>query len=133
MNRKAFAGGMGTSVSPLSRALLVGRTLHVSGTLGVDADGRLADGIEAQTGQALANIRALVEEAGGQIEDVVSTRVYLARREDFAAMNAVYAEIFAAPPPARMTVTVTHIHPECLVEIEAVAVLADLDFSPAAP
>jgi enamine deaminase RidA (YjgF/YER057c/UK114 family) len=53
---------MGTSVSPLSRALLVGRTLHVSGTLGVDADGRLADGIEAQTGQALANIRALVEE-----------------------------------------------------------------------
>jgi enamine deaminase RidA (YjgF/YER057c/UK114 family) len=48
-------------------------------------------------------------------------------------MNAVYAEIFAAPPPARMTVTVTHIHPECLVEIEAVAVLADLDFSPAAP
>lgn len=125
MERRTFTGGLGASSAPLSRALLVGRTLYVSGTLGVDAAGRLADGIEAQAAQALANVRALVEDAGGRIEDVVSTRVYLARREDFAAMNDVYAQTFAAQPPTRTTVAVTHIHPECLVEIEAVAVLGE--------
>ncbi len=123
MGRKVLAGQLEPASAPLSRGLLVGRTLYVSGTLGVGADGRLASGIEAQTRQALANIQALVEEAGGRLADVVSTRVYLARREDFDAMNAVYAAVFPAPHPTRTTVAVTHIHPECLVEIEAVAVL----------
>jgi 2-iminobutanoate/2-iminopropanoate deaminase len=123
MERKALQGQLAASAAPLSRALLVGRTLYVSGTLGVGSDGRLAEGIEAQTRQALENIRGLVEEAGGRMEDVVSTRVYLARREDFAAMNDAYAAAFSPPYPARTTVAVTHINPDCLVEIEVVAQL----------
>lgn len=123
MERNVLVGQLGPSSAPLSRGLLVGRTLYISGTLGAGPDGRLAAGIDAQTRQALANVQALVEEAGGHLADVVSTRVYLARREDFPPMNAVYGAIFTSPYPTRTTVAVTHVHPECLVEIEAVAVL----------
>ena len=123
MDRKVLNGPMQRSGAPLSRALLVGDTVYVSGTLGVDAEGRITEGIEAQTEQALANIRSLLAEAGASMADVVSTRVYLARREDFQAMNVLYAEAFPPPHPARTTVAVTHIHPDCLVEIEAVALI----------
>jgi 2-iminobutanoate/2-iminopropanoate deaminase len=123
MERMALEGSTPKSAAQLSRAMAVGGTVYVSGTLGVDADGQLAEGIEGQTSQSLANIRALLEEAGASMEDVVSTRVYLARREDFQAMNALYAQAFAPPYPARTTVAVTHIHPDCLVEIEALAVV----------
>ena len=123
MARRALEGPMAKSAAPLSRALAVGRTVYVSGTLGVDGEGRLLEGIEAQTAQALENIRTLLEEAGASMQDVVSTRVYLARREDFQAMNALYAQAFRPPYPARTTVAVTHVHPDCLVEIEALAVV----------
>jgi 2-iminobutanoate/2-iminopropanoate deaminase len=125
MERQPLSGRLAASAAPLSRALRVGRTVYVSGTLGVDDDGGLANGIEAQTRRALEHIGALLEEAGARMDNVVSTRVYLARREDFAAMNDVYASVFSPPHPTRTTVVVTHVHPDCLVEIEAVALLSD--------
>ena len=80
------------------------------------------EGVEAQTRQALENVRAALAAAGASMGDVLRVGVYLTRAEDFAAMNAVYREFFDAPYPARSTVYVG-LNPGLLVEIDALAVV----------
>lgn len=105
---------------PLSPAIRSGELLYVSGQVPTDANGAVPDGIEAQTRAVLDKIRALVAEAGGTLDDVVKTTVFLTRVEDFAAMNRVYAEYFGEVPPARSTIR-CELMIDILVEIEAVA------------
>jgi 2-iminobutanoate/2-iminopropanoate deaminase len=124
MRKQALSGGLPAPVGPLSRAVRVGDMLFIAGTVGVGPDGAVVPGgVGAQTRQTLENIRALVESAGGRLDDVVSATVFLANADDYRAMNEVYAGFFAAPAPARSTVCATMVHSEYLVEIDAIAVL----------
>lgn len=110
-----------SSPPPYRPAVVAGDFIHVSGMLPTGADGRIvAGGIEAQTKQAIANLRKALEEAGGRLEDAASVNVYLKHASDFPAMNAVYAEAWPQKPPARTTVVANLVSSEALIEISLV-------------
>jgi 2-iminobutanoate/2-iminopropanoate deaminase len=114
------------AIGPYSQAIRAGKFLFASGQLGLDpASGNLAEGIEAQTRQALANLQAVLAEAGGSVEDVVKTTIFLADLGHFATVNALYGEVFKHEPPARSTVQVAALPKGGLVEIEIVAMLGE--------
>jgi 2-iminobutanoate/2-iminopropanoate deaminase len=114
------------AIGPYSQAIRAGNFLFASGQLGLDpASGNLADGIEAQTRQALANLQAVLAEAGGTVENVVKTTIFLADLNHFATVNGLYAEVFKADPPARSTVQVAALPKGGLVEIEVIALLGE--------
>lgn len=111
------------AIGPYSQAIKVGELLFVSGQLPIDpATGAFAEGgIKELTRQSLTNMKAILEEAGTSMANVVKTTVFLADMNDFAAMNEVYAEFFAAPFPARSAVAVKTLPKGALVEIECIA------------
>ncbi len=110
------------AIGPYSQAVLAGSYLFTSGQLGLDpATGKLAEGVEAQTEQAMANLAAVLAAAGVGFEEVVKTTIFLADLNDFQAVNAIYAKAFAAEPPARSTVQVAALPRSARVEIEMVA------------
>ena len=78
-------------------------------------------GIAEQARQSLQNVKAILEEAGLSMANVVKTTVFLANMDDFAEMNSVYAEFFTEPYPARSAVAVKTLPKNALVEIEVVA------------
>jgi len=107
---------------PLVPATRVGELIFCSGALGVDANFQLVEGgIAAQTKAAIANLRAVLAQAGATLSDVAKTTVWLTDMADFAAFNAAYAEAFGSHAPARSTVTSALAIPGALVEIEAIA------------
>ncbi|MDE7135330.1 MAG: RidA family protein [Muribaculaceae bacterium] len=111
------------AIGPYSQAIDAGSLLFISGQIPVNPEtGAVAEGITAQTAQSIANIKAILAEAGLTIDNVVKTTVFLADMNDFAAMNAVYAENFTAPFPARSAVAVRELPKQVLVEIEVIAV-----------
>lgn len=111
------------AVGPYVHAVKAGETLYTSGQLGlIPESGILPEGIEAQTKQALENLKAVVETAGLTLGNVVKTTVFLADMNDFAAVNKIYAEYFAGEAPARSCVQVAKLPKDGLVEIEAIAV-----------
>ena len=112
------------AIGPYSQAIQAGNTIYVSGQLPIDpATGAFAgDDIAAQTRQSLTNMKNILNAAGADMCDVVKTTVLLADIADFAAMNAVYAEFFSAPYPARAAFQVACLPKNALVEIECVAV-----------
>lgn len=110
------------AIGPYSQAIDTGSLVFISGQIPVDpATGEIAEGITAQTAQSIANIKAILAEAGLTIDNVVKTTVFLADMDDFAAMNAVYAENFTAPFPARSAVAVKTLPKNVSVEIEVIA------------
>lgn len=112
------------AIGPYSQAIRAGQFLFLSGQLGMDpATGALPQGIEAQTRQALANLKAVLAEAGATVEDVVKTTIFLADLGHFATVNEIYGEVFNQAPPARSTVQVAALPKNGLVEIEVVALL----------
>lgn len=111
------------AIGPYSQALDTGTMLFVSGQLPVDpVTGEMADTVEAQAEQSLANLKAILSEAGLCTSDVVKTVIFLADIQDFAAVNAVYARTFSAPFPARSCVQVAAIPKGAKLEIECIAV-----------
>lgn len=112
------------AIGPYSQGIVVGSLLFTSGQIALRADGSLNDGdIQVQTRQVLANLQAIIEAAGASLQQVVKTTVYLKHMDDFAAMNAVYGELFAGHKPARSTVQVAKLPRDVLVEIEAIVAL----------
>ncbi len=110
------------AAGPYSQAVIAGDFIFAAGQLGIDPKtGELAEGIEAQTRQALTNLNAVLEAAGSSLKRVVKATVFLAHMEDFAAMNGVYGEFFPLQPPARSTVEVGQFPRGALVEIEVIA------------
>lgn len=110
------------AIGPYSQAIDAGALVFVSGQIPVNpADGTIPEGIQAQTAQSIDNFTAILAQAGLTIDNVVKTTVYLADMNDFAAMNAVYAEKFNAPFPARSAVAVKDLPKKVLVEIEVIA------------
>lgn len=115
------------AIGPYSQAIEAapGTMIFTSGQLGIDPQtGELAAGIEAQTRQALRNLEEILAAAGAGRKNVVKTTVFLQNMDDFAAMNAVYAEWFGAVRPARSTVQVSRLPKGALIEIEATAVIS---------
>ena len=111
------------AIGPYSQAIRVGNLLYTSGQIPINpATGNFVEGgIKEQTRQSLTNIKAILEEAGLTMAHVVKTTVFMADMNDFADMNAVYAEFFAEPYPARSAVAVKTLPKGALVEIEVVA------------
>ena len=111
------------AVGPYVQAIQAGNTLFSSGQLGlIPETGALPEGVEAQTRQSLANIKAILDEAGYDVSDVVKTTVFIKNMGDFAAVNAIYAEFFGDSKPARSCVEVAKLPKDGLVEIEFVAI-----------
>jgi 2-iminobutanoate/2-iminopropanoate deaminase len=111
------------AIGPYSQAVQVGNLVYTSGQIPIDpATGAFVEGgIKEQTRQSLTNVRAILEEAGLTMNNVVKTTVFMADMNDFADMNAVYAEFFSEPYPARSAVAVKTLPKGALVEIEVVA------------
>ena len=111
------------AIGPYSPALRAGQWLFLSGQVPFDpATGKLVDGdIAAQTRRVLQNIGTLLEAAGLTHDAVVRTTVFLADMEDFAAMNAAYAEFFSEPYPARSTVQAARLPRNARIEIDVIA------------
>lgn len=114
-------------VGPYSQAIAAtGTMLFVAGQIPLDAKtGELNTGdIAAQTKLALSNLQAVVEAAGATLDHVVKTTVFLADMNEFAAMNAVYAEFFTSDqPPARACVEAARLPKDVRVEVECIAVV----------
>ena len=112
-----------SAIGPYSQAIKVGNIVYTSGQIPIDpATGVFVEGgIKEQTRQSLLNVKAILEEAGLTMANVVKTTVFMADMNDFADMNAVYAEFFAEPYPTRSAVAVKTLPKGALVEIEVVA------------
>lgn len=106
---------------PLSKAIRAGDFVFLSGQLGLDENGRIADGIEAQTRHCLRHITSLLALAGVDLSAVVKATVWLTEVGDFAAFNRVYGEAFPDAPPVRSTVVSGLVLPGAKVEIEVIA------------
>ena len=107
----------------MARKLDTGTFVYASGQIPLDpATGTIPDGITAQTTQSLANVCAILKEAGLSVDNVVKTTVFLADMADFGAMNEVYGKVFTEPYPARSAVAVRELPKGVLVEIEVIAV-----------
>ena len=112
------------AIGPYSQAIDTGSFVFISGQIPVNpATGEIPEGIEAQAAQSMANIKAILAEAGLTMDNVVKTTVFLADMSLFADMNKVYAENFTAPFPARSAVAVKELPKQVLVEIEVIAVI----------
>ncbi len=112
-------------IGPYSQAIQItepGALIFLSGQIGIDpATGKIAEDIEGQTRQVLKNIKAILEESGSSMSNVIKTTVFLKNMDHFAAMNAIYAEAFGDWAPARSAVEVARLPKDLLVEIEVIA------------
>ena len=112
------------AIGPYSQAIQVGNLVYTSGQIPIDpSTGSLVEGgVKEQARQSLLNVKAILEEAGLTMSNVVKTTVFMADMNDFAEMNAVYAEFFTEPYPARSAVAVKTLPKGALVEIEVITV-----------
>jgi 2-iminobutanoate/2-iminopropanoate deaminase len=112
------------AIGPYSQAIRSGEFIFCAGQIPLDpATMKLVEGdITVQTRRVLTNLGNVLEAAGSSLSRVVKTTVFLADFNDFAAMNAVYAEFFGEQPPARSTIQAARLPAGALVEIEAIAV-----------
>jgi 2-iminobutanoate/2-iminopropanoate deaminase len=125
MIRKAVSSDQApAALGPYSQAIVANGFVFCSGTAGIDpATGIAADGIEAQTEQALRNLAAILENAGARMADLVKTTIFYTDVDDFARLNEVYARHMPDPPPARSAPANVRLPHGLLISIDAVAVI----------
>jgi 2-iminobutanoate/2-iminopropanoate deaminase len=113
------------AVGPYSHAVTANGMVYTAGQVGlIPGTKTLAEGgLQAQTRQALENIKAVLEASGANLGSVIKTTVFLQSMGDFAAMNEVYATYFTADAPARSTVAVAGLPLGAMVEIEVIALI----------
>jgi len=113
------------AIGPYSQAVRSGQTVYLSGQIPLDpATGALVEGdIATQARRAFDNLKAVCEAAGGSLEGVVRLGLYVTDLGDFATVNAVMAEYFSAPYPARSTIQVSALPKNAVVEVDAVLVI----------
>ena len=113
------------AIGPYSQAMVAGNLLFTSGQIALRPDGTLNNGdIVVQTTQVLANLKAVIEAAGADLNKVVKTTVFLKNLDDFVEMNRIYGDAFGTHTPSRSTVQVAKLPRDVLVEIEAIVDLS---------
>ena len=115
------------SKNPRSCGTKRGPFIFTAGQVALDSTGELVGkgDIRAQTRQAIENIKAILEEGGAALSDVMKVNIFLSESADKEGMNEVYREFFGEDPPARTAVIAGLASPELLIEIEAVAIVSD--------
>jgi 2-iminobutanoate/2-iminopropanoate deaminase len=111
-------------IGPYSQAIEIGNIVFCSGQIPLDpSTGQIVGegNVEAQTAQVMKNISAVLKQAGLGFQNVAKTTIFLKNMGDFPKVNAIYAESFTAPFPARSTVEVARLPKDVLVEIEVIA------------
>ncbi len=113
------------AIGPYSQAVKAGNMVFCSGQIPIDVTTGefVSDDVAEQTTQVLKNLSAVLEAAGTGLNNVVKTTVFLADMNDFAAMNAIYAEFFSDNKPARATVQAARLPKDAKVEIECIALV----------
>lgn len=110
------------AIGPYSQAIEVNGFLYASGQIPINpATGEIVEGIEAQTKQALTNVKGIVEAAGLTMSDIVKTSVFIKDMNDFGKINEIYATFFEEPYPARSCVEVARLPKDVLIEVEIIA------------
>ena len=123
MSKTILTSKTGKAIGPYSLGIGAGDYVFLSGQIPLDgATGKLVDGgIEAQTEQVFANIKALLDNAGVTMAQVVKATVFMTDLKEFAAMNGIYEKHVPAPYPARSTIQVAGLPMGAKVEIEMIA------------
>ena len=124
MNTTISTNKAPAAIGPYSQAILAKNTLYVSGQLPINYENPkvLLEGVIAQTNQSLLNILAIVESAGFSKQDIVKCTVYMKNLSDFSIMNQEYENFFGLVKPARVTIEVSKLPKDALIEIDAIAV-----------
>ena len=113
------------AIGPYSQGMIAGNMIYTSGQLGLDpSTGEIVNtSIQDEARQSLQNVKAVLEEAGATLNDVVKTTVFVKDLNQFALINEVYSEFFSENKPARSCVEVARLPKDGNIEIEAIAIL----------
>ncbi len=112
------------AIGPYSQAIISQNTVYCSGQIPINPEtGDIPTGVSAQAHQVFKNIKNLLEAAGTSIDNVIKTSVFIKNMDDFAEINAIYAEYFTEPYPARACVEVARLPKDVLLEAEVIAEL----------
>lgn len=112
------------AIGPYSQAIISGNTVYCSGQIPINPEtGEIPEGVANQAHQVFKNIKNLLEAAGTSIDNVIKTSVFIKDMNDFAEINAIYAEYFTEPYPARSCVEVARLPKDVLLETEVIAEL----------
>mgnify|MGYP002622581539 CR=1 FL=1 len=112
------------AIGPYSQAQIVGNLIYTSGQIPIIPEtGEIAVGLEAQAHQVFRNLSELLKAAGSDLSKTVKTTVFIQHMDDFAAINAIYAQYFTEPYPARSCVEVARLPKDVLLECELIAEL----------
>ncbi|MCX7739166.1 MAG: RidA family protein [Hydrogenothermaceae bacterium] len=111
------------AIGPYSQAIKYENLIFISGQIAIDPESNqfIGGGIEQQTARVLENIKAILQEAGLNLDHVVKTTIYLKNLEDFVVVNQIYSHYFKDHRPARATVEVSRLPKDALIEIDAIA------------
>ncbi len=113
-----------SAIGPYSQAVVANGMVYTSGQIALTTDGiMLEDDVIIQTKQVLKNLKAVLDEAGSSMDNVVKTTIFIASMDDFGVINEIYEDAFGSHKPARATVAVKTLPKNALVEIDAVALL----------
>ena len=125
MNEVIHSDNAPAALGPYSQAIKAGNTIYCSGQIPINPATNTIEAvtIEDQTRQAITNLKNVLEAAGSSLRNVVKTTVFIKDMNDFAALNGVYAELFAPNKPARSCVEVARLPKDVKVEIECIATL----------
>ena len=120
MKTQIICGNAPSAIGPYSQAIKANGMLFVSGQLGLDMKtGEIPPDIKDQIKCCMENVRSIIEEAGGTMEQVVRCAIYLKDMNDFAVVNEIYGSFFKEPYPARTTVEVARLPKDVKVEVDA--------------
>ena len=112
------------AIGPYSQAIISGNTVYCSGQIPINPEtGEIPEGVANQAHQVFKNIKNLLEAAGTSINNVIKTSVFIKDMNDFAEINAIYAEYFTEPYPSRSCVEVARLPKDVLLETEVIAEL----------
>lgn len=120
-----------SAIGPYSQAIVANGVVYTSGQIALTPEGSdelLKENVGVQAVAVLQNLKAVLEEAGSSLNDVIKTTIFLADMDSFAAVNTVYEKAFGEHKPARSTVAVKTLPKNALIEIDAVATVSNYSF-----
>ena len=113
-----------SAIGPYSQAVVANGMVYTSGQIALTPEGvMLENDVVIQTKQVLKNLKAVLEEAGSSMSQVVKTTIFIDSMDDFAVINEIYEEAFGSHKPARATVAVKTLPKNALIEIDAIALV----------